>query len=301
MKFSKLTKAMLMAAVMTVLSAGQVLALNERGDHTFWGQSDFQGPLKIDGTEVTATAAQLNTAGTVGAYPLVTNVSVAITPSVVTNVTVGGGVLSGVDVVVTNATVGGGALSGVSIVVTNATVAGAALSGVETVVTNVAGATTIAAVTNGTISSFDNPTNISKTVVIACTNGTIAVTLTPQSFDLVYLDAGSNVVTNSVMTNCIVASATFTPETANVLGDASLQTVSVTPTFTPQTANAIATLTVESGTPVVSAPSITLQTGTPVVSAPTITLQTGTPAVSTPTITLEKGVPVATPTIQRIP
>ena len=60
MKFSKLTKAMLMAAAMTVLSAGQVLALNERGDFTRWGENDFQGTVKIHGVELTSTAAELN-------------------------------------------------------------------------------------------------------------------------------------------------------------------------------------------------------------------------------------------------
>ena len=175
----------------------------------------------------------------------------------ITNATVSGAALSGVSLVVTGATVSGAALSGVTTVLTNATVAGAALSGVATVITNVAGATTVAAITT--------VTNLTK--VAACTNGTISVTLTVQSVDW----GGTNVVTNVA-----INTATFTPETADVVT-----------AITPTTANAIATLTVESGTPVVSAPSITLEYGTPVVSAPSITLATGTPVVSAPSITLQ--------------
>ena len=191
------------------------------------------------------------------------------TGTAVSNATVGGGVLSGVGVVVTNATVGGGALSGVSVVVTNATVSGAALSGVNTVVTN------------GSVGAVAGVgTNISTTTLEATTNGTISVTLTLQYGDVVSQvgGVGGDTVTNSVLTNCLVDTATFTPSTASVLASATLQTGNITPS-----------LTLQSGTPVVSAPSITLQTGTAVVSAPSITLQTGTPAVSAPTITLETG------------
>jgi len=146
--------------------------------------------------------------------------------------------------------------------VTNATVGGGVLSGVGVVVTNVASATTIAAATNGTISSFDNPTNISSTTTTVATNGTIDVTLNVTSNAFVYLDGSSNIVTNYFVTAVSVDTKTFTPQTADVLASAALQTVSVEPTFTPQTANAIATLTVESGTPAVSVPTITLATGT---------------------------------------
>jgi len=237
---------LLVAGILLASTLASFAAKREDVDFSVW---------RINGTRVTATAAQLNTAGTVAAYPLVTNTTVALARQLVasvTNATVGGGVLSGVGTVVTNATVGGGVLSGVGTVVTNATVAGAALSGVGVVVTNVATATTI----------------------IAATNGTISVTLTVGSVDW----GGTNVVTNVVVN---------------------------TATFTPQTASAVATLTVESGTPVVSTPSITLTHATPAVSAPTITLTHATPAVSTPTITLQSAavnaLTNAVLTLQRIP
>lgn len=103
------------------------------------------------------------------------------------------------------------------VVVTNATVGGAALSGISTVVTN-----------------------LSQTTVLACTNGSISVTLSVTNMSLVYLNASSNVVTNSVVTGVGVSSATFTPTTTSVL----------------------VTDTAQTGTPVVSAPTITLQTAT---------------------------------------
>jgi hypothetical protein len=175
----------------------------------------------------------------------------------VTNATVSGAALSGVGVVVTNVATAttvdalGDVIPAFLPSVTNATVGGAALSGVGVVVTNVATATTITALTNATI----------------------AVTLTSQYGDLVYLDAGSNVVTNSIMTNCVVDSADITLYVAD----------------------AIATLTVESGIPAVSSPTIALETGdfisgiTSNVVTPinTLTVENGTPAVSAPTISLE--------------
>lgn len=155
----------------------------------------------------TTTVGGVAAATTTGLALTNATASGTLTPLVLTNVTVNGGVLSGVGVIVTNATVSGAALSGVSLVVTNATVGGAVLSGVGVVVTN---------------------------VIVA-------------SSPFIYLDGGSNIVTNTFVTS----------------------------------------VTFGSGTPVVSSPTISLSTGTPVVSAPSISLQTGTPAVSTVALSLE--------------
>ncbi len=185
-----------------------------------------------------------------------------------TNATVSGAALSGVVTVITNGSFSGAVLSGVATVITNGSVAGGVLSGVATVLTN------------GSVGAVSGVgTSLTTTALIMVTNGTIAVALTPQYGNLAYLDTTSNAVTNAIMTNCIVASATFTPLTGTNQVDPVLHTGDITPV-----------LTLQSGTPAVSTVALTLLSGTPAVSAPVLTLQSGTPVVSAPSITLKTGI-----------
>lgn len=198
----------------------------------------------IRGTRVTATAAQLNTAGSVAAYPLVTNVSVAITPAVMTNGTV--------------------AIAGGSAVVTGVTASGTVT---PAVMTN--GTVAVSVVGGGAVG-----TNITTTTLAVATNGTIAVTVIPilETNTLVCLDGSSNVITNTIVyVASATATAVFTPQTDNVLASAALETGAVTATavLTPQTvASAAVAVTVTPTTGAITA-ALTPQTVTPT-ATPTI-------------------------------
>jgi len=167
-------------------------------DATISGNATVSGAITGATLKVTGAAVVGSLTTTAGDGLAYTNhtVSGTLTPIVVTNVSVSGGVLSGIGIVVTNATVAGAALSGVSTVLTNVTV------------------TPVAIVTNVTFTS---------------------VIITNANFDV------TNVYT--------------------IYTGAAMQTADIS-------------LTLESGTPVVSAPSITLQSGTPAVSTVSISKET---------------------------
>ena len=153
-------KRFLISAAALVLCALPLMALNVPQDQNFSGAINFdKGCLwSIQGTKVTATASQLNTASTIG----ITNASLTLTrqgsPSV-TNATVAGGVLSGVSIAVTNVTLQTttltylttGGTTSTAVVVTNAVVqTGTAAVSSPTITLQTA---TVNALTNVTITT----------------------------------------------------------------------------------------------------------------------------------------------------
>lgn len=155
---------------------------------------------------------------------------------------------------------------------TNATAAGTLTPGSLSVSTGSTAAATLTPLSTSVSTGATAAATLTALSFNVPTGGTVTVSWTPQKQDLVYLDASSNVVTNSMSVTGATFSATFTPQTV-ALNYAGTNDPTVTVTAQNTTLNYAGT---NAPTVTMTAQNTTLNyAGT---NAPTITL---TPATAT--------------------